>query len=289
MRILVTGATGQLGNAVIQILLTKISANQISVITRKEEKRAELESDGFRAFLGNYDDVNAIEKAMEGVDTVLLISSGDAGDRMQEHKNVVDAAQKKGVKNIAYTSRSLRDRHTLVNKLMLDHFETEDYIKLSGLNYIFFRNVLYMDALPLFLGGKMALERGIFQPAGAGKVAFALRREMGEAMANVLLNEGFVNQVYHFTGEKAYSFDDIAATLTELSSKKVTYTDVDSSFFEKMMQQRNVPQPMIKKMVDFVTDIKQNQEKDVYDDLKTKLGRPPTNLLDGLKILFDFQ
>jgi NAD(P)H dehydrogenase (quinone) len=285
-KILVTGATGHLGKSVIEKLLEKISPNQISIITRNKEKRAEFQSNGFNAFLGSYDDVNSLEKAMEGVDTVLLISAGDQGDRMQEHRNVVDAAKKIGVKCIAYTSRCLRDRNTLVNQLMVEHFETEDYIKASGLGYTFFRNILYMDVIPQFIGGKMALEKGIFQPAGDGKIAYALRSEMGEAMANVLLNEGFENKIYNFTGDKLYSFYDVATALSELSGNDVKYTEIDEATFTGMMKQRNLPEPVITKILGFITDIKNNQEANVYDDLEIELGRKPATLKEGLKILF---
>ncbi len=284
--VLATGATGHLGGAVIETLLKKIPANQISVITRKEEKRVEFESKGFNAFLGSYEDVASLENAMEGVDTVLLISSGDQGDRMQEHKNVVDTAKKMGATCIAYTSRCLHDRSSLANKLMVEHFETEDYIKASGLKYTFFRNILYMDAIPQFIGGKGALERGIFLPADDGKVAFALRSEMGEAMANVLLSEDCNNKIYNFTGDKVYSFYDIAAALTELSGKEVKYTPVDESAFAEMMKQRNVPEPVIQKIIDFITDIKHNQEADIHSDLENILGHKPASLKDGLKFLF---
>jgi NAD(P)H dehydrogenase (quinone) len=286
-KILVTGATGHLGSAVINTLLKHIASNKISIITRKQEKRAEFDAKGFNAYIGNYDDVASLEKAMVGADTVLLISSGDQGDRMQEHKNVIDAAQKIGVKSIAYTGRSLRDRTTLANKLMIEHFETEDYIKASGLKYTFFRNILYMDAIPQFIGGKIALERGIFQPAGDGKVAFALRSEMGEAMANVLLKGECNNEIYNFTGDKAYSFYDIATALTELSGHDVTYTDVTESVFAGMMKQRNVPEFLIQKIIDFITDIKHNQEAEISNELELYLGRKPTGLKEGLKMLFD--
>ena len=285
-KILVTGATGHLGSAVIETLLKRLSSSQISIITRNEEKRTAFQLKGFNAFLGSYDNVAALENAMDGVDTVLLISSGDQGDRMQEHRNVVDVAKKKGVKHIAYTSRCLNDRNTLANKLMVEHFETEDYIIASGLTYTFFRNILYMDAIPQFIGGNIALEKGIFLPAGDGKVSFALRSEMGEAMANVLLNEAYENKVYNFTGDKTYSFDDIANALTELSGKEVKYTNVETIVFEGMMKQRNLPEPVIQKIVDFITDIKHNQEADIYDDLEIQLGRKPTGLKDGLQLLF---
>ena len=144
-----------------------------------------------------------------------------------------------------------------------------------------------MDAIPQFIGGNMALERGIFQPADDGEVAFALRNEMGEAMAKVLLNDDFNNKIYNFTGDKTYSFYDIAAALSELSGKVVKYTAIDENAYSEMMKQRNVPAFLIQKIIDFITDIKHNQEADIYPDLENILGRKPTNLKDGLKILFD--
>jgi NAD(P)H dehydrogenase (quinone) len=285
-KILVTGASGRLGSAVIETLLTKFSSHQISIITRNEEKRTEFQSKGFNAFLGSYNNLDVLEKAMDGIDTVLLISSGDQGDRMQEHKNVIDTARKKGVKHMAYTSRCLNDRNTLENKLMMEHFETEDYILASGLHYTFFRNILYMDAIPQFIGGNAALERGIFLPAGEGKVSFALRSEMGEAMANVLLNVKPENKIYNFTGNKTYSFHDIAAALSKLTGKEVKYTNVETSAFLEMMKQRNLPEPVIQKIIDFIADIKHNQEANICSDLEIQLGRKPTGLKEGLKILF---
>ena len=285
-KILVTGATGILGGSVIETLLKKIAPEQISILTRKEDKRLAFQSKGFNAYLGDYNDVLALEKAMEGVDAVLLISSGDQGDRMQEHKNVIDAAKKMGVKNLAYTSRALKNRDSLCNKLMLEHFQTEDYIKESGLQYIVFRNALYLDVVPLFVG-KQVFETGIFQPAGDGKVAYALRQEQGEAMANVLLNEKFDNQTYKFTGGDAYSFYDVAAALMELSGKMVKYTAVEVPAFEAMMQQRGFADGMVKKIVDFNLDIKNGQESEVTSDLEHKLGRKPATLKEGLKRLYN--
>jgi NAD(P)H dehydrogenase (quinone) len=285
-KILVTGASGHLGGDVVKTLLKHMSPEQISMITRQEEKRAEFESKGLNAFRGSYDHPASLEAAMDGADTVLLISAGDQGDRMQEHKHVVDAAKKTGVKCIAYTGRSLQDRSTLANKLMEEHFETEDYIKASGLSYTFFRNILYMDAIPQFVGGPAALDRGIFLPAGDGKVAFALRSDMAEAMANVLLHTPCENKIYNFTGNSNYSFYDIAEVLSELSGKEVKYTNIDEHLFKSMMNERNVPAPAIHKILDFVTDIRNNQEAGISRELEQQLGRQPISLKEGLKHLF---
>ncbi len=286
-KILVTGASGYLGTAVIETMLKTIPPNQISTLSRKKETQKEFEANGFNSFLGSYDDSTSIENALREVDTVLLISSGDQGDRMQEHKNVVDKAKKLGVKGIAYTSRCLHQRSTLVNKLMLEHFETEDYIKASGMGYTFFRNILYMDLIPLFIGGQVALERGIILPGGEGKVSFALRSEMGEAIANVLMREDCTDKIYNLTGDKAYSFHEIAVILTDLSGREVQYTSVDETVFAEILKQRNIPKPVIQKMINFISDIRQNQEADIYNDLENILGRKPTDLKVGLKQLFE--
>lgn len=224
---------------------------------------------------------------MEGVNSVLLISSGDQGDRMQEHKNVINTAKKMGVKNIAYTSRALVDRVTLQNKLMQDHFNTEDYIKESGLNYTIFQNGLYMEFLQFFVN-KDHLEKGISLPVGDGKVAFTLRSEQAEAMANVLMNEPFENQTYQFTNNTTYSFYDVANYLTELSGKKIKFTPVELSTFNETMKQRSLPEAVISKMGGFLLDIKNNQEALITNDLENKLGRKPTPLKEGLKQLFNF-
>lgn len=285
-KILITGATGELGSTVIKTLLKTRKAGNISVLTRKEESKIEFEKRGLNAFIGQYSDVLSLEKAMENVDTVLLISSGDQGDRMQEHKNVINTAKKKGVQNIAYTSRSLKDKNTLVNKLMTEHFLTEDYIKESGLKYIIFRNALYMDVLPLFVG-KHVFEKGIFQPAGNGKVAYVLKAEQAEAIANVLMTENFENQTFNFTGDNVYSLYDVATALTELSGKQVNYKSVEVEPFKKIMLDNGVTEPMVKKIVGFNLDIKNGQEATVTNELQHYLGRKPTNLKEGLKIIFN--
>ena len=236
--------------------------------------------------MSSYENVKALEQAMDDIDTVLLISSGDQGNRMQEHKNVIDTARKKGVKYISYTSRCLQDRNTLANKLMVEHFQTEDYIVTSGMQYTFFRNILYMDTIPQFIGGNAALERGIFLPAGDGKVSFALRSEMGEAMANVLLNQESENKIYHFTGDKSYSFTDIATALSDLIGKEIKYNNVETTAFAEMLKPRNLPDTTVQKINDFITDIRNNQEAQIFDDLKIELGRKPTGLTEGLKCLF---
>jgi NAD(P)H dehydrogenase (quinone) len=285
--ILVTGATGHLGTAVIQTLLEKTSANQIAALVRDESKASALKEKGVDIHVGSYDDTASLDKAMQGIETVLLIAGTDEDNRLRQHQNVVDAAKKAGIQCIAYTSRTLKDRRTLANKLMEGHFQTEDYIKASGLNYAIFRNVLYMDTLPQFVGGERVFDTGINLPTGDGRVPFALRSEMGEAIANALLESRCGNLIYKLTGSQSYSFDDVAATLSDLSDREVDYTPAEKSAFEAQMKERGLPETMVQRIVGFMTDIKNGQEEEASPDLENLLGRKPASLEEGLKVLFN--
>jgi NAD(P)H dehydrogenase (quinone) len=284
--ILVTGATGQLGTAVVQNLLKKTSANQIAALVRDESKASALKEKGVDIRVGSYDDIASLDKAMQGIERVLLIAGTDEDNRLRQHQNVVDAAKTAGVQCVAYTSRTLKDRNNLANKLMEGHFQTEDYIKECGLNHAIFRNVLYMDTIPQFVGERV-FDTGISLPTGQGRVPFALRSEMGEAIANALLENGCGNLIYKLTGSESYSFDNVAATLTDLSGKEVKYKSAEKSAFEAHMKERGVPETIIARVTGFLTDIKNGQEEEVSPDLENLLGRKPASLREGLKVLFN--
>ncbi len=198
----------------------------------------------------------------------------------------MQAAKKAGVQLIAYTSRNLRDPDRLANALMNEHFQTEEAIKASGLPYAIFRNALHMDAIPLFVGGAQVFHTGIRLPAGQGKVAFALRSEQGEAIANALLTTTGESQVYKLTGSEAWSFSDVASVLTELSGTTVEYTPLDASAFTSHMRERGTPDAGIQRIIDFMTDITHGQEEEVTATLADLLRRKPLGLKEGLSRLF---
>lgn len=284
--ILVTGATGQLGTAVINQLLQKVPVSQIAAFVRDETKAVNLIKQGVTIHIGTYDDTQSLERAMQAMETVLLIAGTDEENRVRQHQHVIDAAKKARIQRIAYTSRALKDPSTLVNRLMEGHFQTEDYIKASGLPYTLFQNSLYMDAIPQFVGGDAVFERGIYLPAGQGRVALALRSEMGEAIANALTSTTEGNVTYQLTGSKSYSFYDVATALTALSGKSVTYTPAELSPFETQLIGRGLAAVVARRITGFITDIANGQEDIIRPDLERLLGRKPTALNQGLNLLY---
>ena len=285
-KILITGATGHLGTAVINQLLKNTNANTIVALVRDENKAKSLKEKGVEIRLGTFEDTASLDSAMQGIEKVLLISTIDP-KRFQQHKNVVDAAKKAGVKLISYTSVTLKDLNTAVTKsLMESHFQTEDYIKASGLTYAFLRNTIYADMVPFYVGEKV-FENGIYLPAGTGKVPFALRREMGEATANLLSQtDPHQSKIYDITNTELYSFEDVAKVLSELSGKTITYTNADLDTFTEMLKTNHLPELAIFMSTAFVTDFKNHQYEKVTKDLENLLGRKPATLKEALKELY---
>ncbi len=283
--ILVTGATGHLGSATIAHLLKNTTADKIAALARDGQKAQHLKDKGVDVRIGTYDDTASLDRAFQGVEKVLLISGTDP-NRVQQHKNVVDAAKKAGVQHLVYTGLSLKDIHTsAIKSIMESHFQTEDYIKESGLAYTLLHNTLYTDGIPMFAGDKV-FETGIVLPAGTGKVPYALRREMGEAAANVLLQDGHGNKTYEITGSELYSYADVARTLSELSGKDIAYTDANAPTFSEQLKQAGVPEFIAFLVTGFATDTKSNQFDSVSEDLESLLGRKPATLEAGLKEVY---
>lgn len=285
-KILVTGASGHLGNIVVEHLLKQLPVEQVSVLVREEQKALHYKEKGIEVRVGNYHDPASLVNAMSGIARVLLISSSEFNNRFGQHKNVIDAAKQAGVKHLLYTGVSMKDiEDSPLKPLLHDHFKTEDYIKQQGFSYTFLRNTLYADIIPMFLGANV-LETGIFFAAGEGKVAFATRKDLGEGIAAILAKLETESKVYHLSSTQAHSFTDIARMLTELSGKEVTYVSPDKETFERTLKGFGLPEEIVLMSVLFADGMKHQDFEQTDDTLEKLLGHPQTHLSTFLKETF---
>lgn len=276
--ILATGATGQLGKGIVQFLEQKNKLSEVAVLVRDAAKANDLKAKGVSIRVGDYHQPELLEDALKGIDTVVLISSNDFNDRIGQHKNVVDAAVKNGVKHILYTGVSMNAIETSPLKPFLgDHYETEAYIKASGIPYTFLQHSLYADVLPMFIGPN-PVDTGVFFAAGKGKVTFADRLDLAEAIANLLTTEGHGNTTYRMTNIEAYSFQDVATYLSELSGKEVSYVSPTEKDFQEALEGMGLPAPIVQMSLGFAAGIKNNDFDTPFSDLETILGRKPIDL-----------
>jgi len=284
----ITGATGHLGKATVDALLARgVAANEITVLVRDESKAADLKTKGVSIRIGNYDDLTSLVNAFQGVTKLLLISGSDINNRLQHHKNAIDAAKKAGVKQAVYTS-FVRKNETASSPIAMvadSHIETEKYLKASGLNYVIMKNTLYAEMLPVFFG-EQVLTNGIFLPGGQGRGSFATRTDMGEAAAVILSSEGHDNKEYLIAGNENVSFSDMAQQLSQISGKPVAYLNPTKQAYIEVLSNAGVPAEYVGMFAGFAEAIAQGEFETQAGDLERLIGRKPTSLHDLFKATY---
>ncbi|HEV7380441.1 MAG TPA: NmrA family NAD(P)-binding protein [Dyadobacter sp.] len=163
-RILVTGASGFLGKAVVKELIQKVDATTISVLVRDAAKVEDLKDQGVNIIEADYDNTASLVGAFAGIDKLYFVSSSDVFNRMPQHENVVKAAVEAGVGHIFYTSaqRKSEDGTSPIAIVGDAHWKTDELIKASGLKYTILKHGLYTDILPMFMGDQVIASGTIF-------------------------------------------------------------------------------------------------------------------------------
>lgn len=275
--ILITGATGSLGKSTIDFLLKEIQPDDLAALVRDPQKAEPLSSRNVPLRQGDYEDYDSLEKAFDGVDQLLFISTSATGEaRKLQHANVVKAARQAGVKHVYYTS-IVNPSADATFSASPGHYETEKSIKEAGLSYTFFRNNLYLDLVPALIGN--ADETGtLYFAAGDQRAGFVLREEIAEAIANVILDEKQENRVYTISAPVTYSFYDVAVALRKAINHPIKYVPITTLDMRKTMQEAQVPDPVIN-ITTNMADALQKGEFDYPDDTLRKLiMREPVDL-----------
>lgn len=278
MTILVTGATGQLGRLIVESLLERgASADQIVAGARDVSKAADL---GVRAVHLDYTDPASIAAALDGVDSVVLVSGSEVGQRVAQHQAVIDAAAAAGVSKFVYTSAPKATTSDLV--LAPEHKATEEAIAASGLPAVILRNNWYTENYVRDLA--TAAETGVLSSgAGDGRVASASRKDYADAVAVVLLEDGHIGEVYELGGDVAWTYSDLAAAFSEILGREVSY--VPLSFDEQVAALRGFG--LDEGAVGFVAaldaGIRGGALADTDGTLSRLIGRPTTPLVEGLR------
>ncbi|MGY1814312.1 SDR family oxidoreductase [Blastococcus sp. SYSU D00820] len=217
MTIAVTGATGRLGGRVARLLAGAGVPQRLLV--RDPARAPDLP--GSTVVRAPYIDADAVRAALAGVDTVLMVSASEAPDRVDQHRTFVDAAAAAGVGHLVYVS-FLNAAPGATFTLARDHWATEEHVRATGLRHTFLRDALYADFFP-FLIGEDGVLRG---PAGDGRVAAVAQDDIAAAAVAVLQDpDRHAGATYDLTGPEALTLSEVAATLTAVTGRRVTFHD----------------------------------------------------------------
>ena len=280
--IAITGATGQLGQHVIEHLLKIVSASQIVAIVRNPAKADALSKQGITVRQADYTDQAAFTAALTGVEKLLLISSSEVGQREPQHKNVINAAKAAGVKFIAYTSLLHADKSPL--GLANEHVATEKALADSGIPFALLRNGWYTENY--LASAPPAIEHGVFiGAAGDGKIAAATRADYAAAAATVIAQDGHAGNVYELAGDSAWTLSELAAELSKQSGKPVTYQNLSEADFAAALKGVGLPAGLADMLADSDTGASKGGLFDDSHTLSKLIGRATTPLAESVKSL----
>lgn len=186
MKIAVTSANGKLGTSIINHLIHEIGKEQVIGIARTPEKAAHL---GIEIRKGDYNNRQDFDLALKNIDALLLISGMDEPQkRIQQHRNVIEAAIKNGVKKIVYTSIVGDENKNAFSPIVQSNRQTENDIKNAGLNWVIGRNGIYIEPDLEYIDTYLK-EEEIRNCAGEGKCTYTSRDELGYAYTKMLLED----------------------------------------------------------------------------------------------------
>jgi NAD(P)H dehydrogenase (quinone) len=226
-RIIISGASGQLGDAAVKDLLARgVPAQNLILCSRTPDSLAQYAKLGAVTRFGDFSRPDSLAAAFAGGTRMLLISiGGGAGPRPVAHGHAIDAAKAAGVRQIAYTSW-LGISKGDTQGLAVDHIATENLLRNSGVAYTFLRNSLYMEIL-LPQAVKMLADGKAVVPAAEVRVGYVSRGDCAAAAAAVLSTPGHDNKSYDITGPALVGVADIAAAATAATGKSITVMPAD--------------------------------------------------------------
>ncbi len=273
--IVVTGATGQLGHLAIAALLKKVPASNIVAAVRNVEKAKDLAASGVQVRYADYNKPETWDAALKGADKVLLISSSEVGQRAKQHRSVIDAAKRTGVKLLAYTSILHADTSPL--GLAGEHRDTEAMLRASGVPFVLLRHSWYTEN---YTGGvRAALAQGaVYGCAGHGRISSATRADYAEADIAVLTAENQAGRIHELAGDTSYTLTELAIEISRQSGKTIGYVNLAEAEYRNVLIKAGLPEPVAALLADSDTGVSKGGLFDDGHQLSKLIGRPTTSL-----------
>ena len=285
-RIVITGASGNYGRGLTDLLIEAGRAEDLILITRSPEKLADRAGQGCTVRYGDFDKPETLAEAVQGAQKMLLISGTRVGARVVQHKAAIDAAAAAGVKHIAYTSFIGIDDPANPAEVRHDHIETERLIRASGMAWTMLRDAHYADSMIVMAGPGVMQSGQWVSNSGEGLEAMVWRDDCVASAAAVLLGEGHEGKIYNITGPDLQTFREVAAIMAEVTGRPVTYVATTDDEQYAMFDAMGIPRRPVDDqsvagipwnsddMVSFGRAIREGFLELCTDDVERLTGRP---------------
>ena len=220
MKVAITAASGQLGSHIVEAILELLPPDNVVGLARTPEGAKHL---GVEVRPGDYNDRDGLTESLQGVDTVLLVSGSEAPKRrIDQHRNVIEAARSAGVNKIVYTSVQGSEAATSFSPIVQSNRQTEEDVRTSGLEWVIGRNGIYIEPDVEYIDNYVA-SGGITNCAADGRCGYTTRPELGYAYARLVTEDKHNGHTYNLHGEAITQYE-LADYLNRAFGTELTYT-----------------------------------------------------------------
>lgn len=273
-----------MGGKTIDLLLKKVPASELAVITRDPSKLKRLVDQGVSVHKADYLDYDSLLSAFQGVDKIMFIGAHAFTDRIKQHFNVITAARQAGVKHVVYTAVQRREGSGVV---LWDVTEsdtlTEQALRASGMAYTILMQPAFLETFQMYFGAD-ALENGVRMPFGkAGKTAPVTRDDLAASNVAVLTQPGHENKTYKLSGDEAFSFSQVAEILSEVKGVSVSSHNISEEEYLKWPGFKNRPKELAQFRLAWVKAMNDGDFGETTGDLERLIGRKPTSFREYVK------
>jgi NAD(P)H dehydrogenase (quinone) len=230
-KILITGATGQVGGKTIDFLRSNESVEIVAAV-RSPQKAGYFTDKGIATVILDFDDESTHQSALKGIDRVLIVT-GYTVDMLRQSKAFLDSAKKAGVKHVVHLGACGRDDTTVAHWAW--HQLIERYIEWCGFSYTHLRPETFMQNV-LSYGGKKAIENGIIHAYVKGaRLSWVDVADVAQVAALALAYPQVHKGQTYRLGYDAITFTELAALMTAIVGKPFRYEPLAPEVFLKSM------------------------------------------------------
>lgn len=279
--IIVTGANGKLGRAIVEQLLKRVPAGQIAVSVRDPKKSEDLIDRGVRVRQGDFDDAESLLHAFEGASQVLMVSSGTMGEAgLRQHQLAIDTAKKVGAGRVIYTSH-MGSSISSSFPPCVHHAATEELLNHSDIPYTSLRNGFYAISTMWLLGE--AMKTGELRLPADGPVAWTTHADLAEAAAVILAEQKFEGPTPNLTAAEAIDMEGVAAIASEIIGSPIRRIVVSDEEYRESLISQGFPEARINITLGIFQASRNGDFAHTSTALADLIGRSPVNLKDFLK------
>lgn len=280
--IIVTGANGTLGRAVVEHLLTRAPAADVGVSVREPDRADELARRGVRVRGGDFDDPASLRHAFDGATRVLLVSAATVGQAaLRRHATAIAAAREAGAEHVWYTSHAGASP-TSPFPPMPDHAATEGLLRDAGVRFTALRNGFYADTTLRLLGDAVATGR-LVAPQD-GPVAWTAHADLAEAAAVALTSRlPEDGPTPPLTGPETHDLADVARLASELTGRPIERVVVSDDEYRAALVARGVPDLQADMLLGMFAASRKGEFSVVDPTLERVLGHRPVGVREVLR------